>query len=227
MTTTEKKRASLEDLIESDDLGLDVLHPGGLDITLELARLCQVGNNTSVLDVASGTGESACFLVEHLGAHVVGVDSSDYMIQSARRKAEQRHLAIEFKKGDAHQLPFGDNTFDAAISECATCILDKERAISEMARVVKPDGYVGIHDICWQHDTPEHLKERLAEAEGERPETLAGWKTLFEKTGLVDVTTVDKSFLIPVWMSGIKKQLGLGGQLRYFLRSSESGEFAG
>jgi len=189
-----------------------------VDITQELARLCQIGKDTSVLDVASGTGESACYLAEDLGARVVGIDVSEYMIERAKKKAEQRNLEIEFEKADAHQLPFGDATFDRAISECTICILDKERAISEMARVVKPNGYVGIHDICWKQDTPEQMRKRLAEIEGERPETLEGWKALFEKAGLVDVKTVDRSSLILTWMKGIRKKLGFSGQLKIFLK---------
>lgn len=60
--------------------------------------------------------------------------------------------------------------FDAVISESTTCILDNDRAIREMGRVVKPGGYVGIHDLCWKEGPSEYLKRRLAELEGERPE---------------------------------------------------------
>jgi arsenite methyltransferase len=217
-TKTEQRKPSLEVLVESEDFGLDILHPGGMDITQELAWLCRVGKGVSVLDVASGTGESACYLAESLGAHVVGIDISDHMIESARRNAGQRGLKIEFKKGDAHELPFDDNTFDTVISECTTSLLDKEIAIHEMARVVKQNGYVGIHDICWKQDTPERMKKRLAEIEGEKPETLAGWKALFEKAGIGDVKTIDRSMLIPPWMKGIRKKLGYSGQLKIFLK---------
>ena len=213
-----KKEPSLENLIESEDLGLEVLHPGGLDITRELAELCNIDKNKKILDVASGTGESACYLVEKFGCSVVGVDASEYMIERAKKKAKERGLNIEFKKGDAHNLPFKDNTFDVVISECTTCLLDKERAIKEMVRVVKPNGYVGIHDICWKINTPDELKQRLIEIEGERPETLEGWKKLFEKAGLKDVITVDKSHLIPGWGKEIKRKIGLKGQIRIFLK---------
>ena len=218
MTRENKTRASLEGLVESEDLGLEILHPGGLEITRELAELCQVSKHTKLLDVASGTGESACYLIEHFGCHVVGIDASGHMIEQARRKAKARSLNVEFKQGDAHSLPFEENTFDAVISECTTCILDKKKAIQEMVRVAKAGGYIGIHDICWKATTPESLKDRLAKIEGEKPETLAGWKDLFEQAGLIDLMVVDRSDLIPTWTKGIKKQLGLGGQLRIFLK---------
>lgn len=213
-----ERTPSLEELIESVDLRLEVLHPGGLGITRELAELCHVGKDTKLLDVSSGTGESACFLAEQFECQVTGVDVSDVMIEKARKKAEERGLSVTFKKGDAHDLPFEDDTLDVVISECTTCLLEKERAIGEMVRVSQSGGYVGIHDVCWKEDTPEQMKQQLAELEGERPETLDGWKRLFEQAGLKDVVTVDRSSLIPGWGKAIKKELGVVGELKIFLK---------
>jgi arsenite methyltransferase len=218
MPVVQQNHPSLENLVESGELDLAILHPGGLELTLELAQLCRIEEGTSVLDVACGTGESACYLAEHTGARVVGIDISGRLIEKARRKAEQRNLQLEFRQADAHQLPFVDAAFDCAISECSVCLMDKERALAEMARVVKPGGYVGIDDVCWQPETPERIKERLAVIEGERPETLAGWKTLFERAGLVAVTTVGKSSVLSTWIKGTRKELGLAGQLKLFLK---------
>jgi len=218
MTTTQNKHPSLENLVESGELDLAILHPGGMDITHELARLCRIEKGASVLDVASGTGESACYLAEHTGARVVGIDISGRLIEKARRKAEQRKLQIEFRQADAHRLPFVDAAFDCAVSECSVCLMDKEKVLAEMTRVLKPGGYVGIHDVCWQPDTPDRIKGRLAEIEGESPETLEGWKTLFVKAGLTDVITVDRSPLISTWIKETRKELGLMGQLKLFLK---------
>jgi hypothetical protein len=91
-------------------------------------------------------------------------------------------------------------------------------AIREMVRVATPGGYVGIHDLCWKEDTPEHLKHRLAEIEGERPETLTEWKNLFARAGLENPKAVDKSYLIPKWIKRMRKQLGFTGQLKILLK---------
>ena len=163
MGSVSQKRPSLENLVESEDLGFEILHPGGLEITRELATLCHIEKDSKILDVAAGTGESACYLQENFGSQVIGIDASDHMVERARNKRAERALSVEFQRGDAHSLPFEDNTFDAVISECTTCILDKDRAIREMVRVARPGGYVGIHDLCWKEGTSEHLKQRLAE----------------------------------------------------------------
>lgn len=211
-------KPSLKNILESEDLGLEILHPGELEITKELAELCHVGKKSKVLDVASGTGESAYYLAENFSCRVIGIDASDYMINKAIDKGKQKNLTVEFKLADAHDLPFADNTFDAVISECTTCVLDKKVAISEMVRVVKPGGYVGIHDICWKDDLPLDIRQSLEDIEGEKPETIKGWKDLFERVGLVDVEAVDKSYLMPKWIINIKSKLGVKGRFKIILK---------
>ena len=88
-----------------------------------------------------------------------------------------------------------------------------------MVRVAKPGGYVGIHDLCWKEGTSEHLKRKLAEIEGERPETLERWKRLFEQAGLEDVRAVDKSYLISTWTKGVRRELGLIRQVKVFFKT--------
>lgn len=211
-------RVSLEAIVESGDLGLPILHPGGLEGTRELAEMCHISSGKRLLDVASGTGESACYLAEVFGCKVTGIDHSSYMVEAAKRKADKRGLAIEFTKGDAHDLPFGAEAFDLVISECTTCALNKQRAIGEMVRVVRRGGYVGISDLYWKECASERLKSRLVELENECPETLAGWVCLFERAGLEEVQGKDMSAAIATMTRDMRKQLGVLGQLRIMLR---------
>ncbi len=206
-------RPSLEAVVEAGMLRLDSLHPGGLELTRELAELCKIGKGSKVLDIASGTGETACFLAERFAARVSGIDRSDRMIRRAEAKARTKGLKVELRKGDAANLPFGEAEFDAAICECTLCFLEKKRVLAEMVRVVRAGGCVGIDDLCWKKETPDNLKSTLAEIEGERPETLEGWRSLFHEAGLVDVQTVDKAGLMSRWMEESRKQVGALGQL--------------
>ena len=76
METTQEpvvNRPSLEGLVETGMLKLESLHPGGLDLSRELAELCKVQEGDDVLDVASGTGETACFLAERFAVRVHAV----------------------------------------------------------------------------------------------------------------------------------------------------------
>jgi len=209
---------SLEGLVESGMLALESLHPGGLETTRQLARLCSIQRGAVVLDVASGTGETACFLTETFGARVAGVDRSDEMIRRAEVKANLRGSDVRFKNADATNLPFIDSEFDAALCECTLCFLDKPRVLREMARVVRPGGRIGVHDLYWKEGAPCGLKRTLADVEGEKPETLEGWRRLFESAGLVQVTTVDKSEVMSRWMQESRKELGMTGHLMLVLR---------
>jgi ubiquinone/menaquinone biosynthesis C-methylase UbiE len=214
--TPDTSKPSLENLVETFDLGQEILHPGGLETTRHLAELCHVRKDSRILDVASGTGEPLCFLAETFHCQAVGVDSSETMVKRAKEKAKERHLAIDFHQVDAHHLPFAAGSFDVAISECTLCLLDKEAAIKEMVRVVKPGGCVGFHDLCWKETAPAQLKRRLAEIEQEYPETVEVWERLAGEAGLVDVVAVDKSDGIPQWTKEFKKRLGIFGQLSAF-----------
>jgi SAM-dependent methyltransferase len=209
-----QSRASLEALIEAEDFGLEVLHPGGLDTTSELATLCEIGSGSRVLDVATGTGEGALFLVTQFDAAVTGVDHSAVMIERARTKAERQDVTMRLVRGDAHRLPFCSAIFDVAICECTLSLLDKERALQEMVRVVRSGGLVGFHEICWKEDAPEDLKRKLYALEGERPETLQGWQALVTRLGVTGVRVRDRSSLIPQWMKETREQLGIRGILR-------------
>ncbi len=219
MTTREPvgDRPSLEAMVEAGMLKFESLHPGGLELTRELAELCNIRKDAKVLDVACGTGETACFLAERFAARVHGIDRSDEMIRRAEAKARSKGLKVEFTRTAAANLPLGDAEFDAAICECALCYLEMERVLGEMARVVRPGGWVGIHDLCWKEGAPDSLKSILAEIENEKPETLEGWRRLFGQAGLVEINTIDKSALMSQWMRNARKQLGLTGQLMLLL----------
>jgi ubiquinone/menaquinone biosynthesis C-methylase UbiE len=102
----------------------------------------------SVLDVACGTGLIALVAAEAVGlaGSVVGVDISESMVQSARRLAQQRSLGnASFLRMDAERLAFADCSFDLAL--CALGLMyvpDPHRAMSEMRRVLRPGGRMGL-----------------------------------------------------------------------------------
>jgi SAM-dependent methyltransferase len=95
-----------------------------------------VGAGTRMLDIACGPGlvsEAAATR----GAKPVGVDFALAMVERARARCPE----LEFVVGDAQQLPFGDESFDAVTMNFGILHLsDPERAIAEAFRVVLPGG---------------------------------------------------------------------------------------
>jgi ubiquinone/menaquinone biosynthesis C-methylase UbiE len=91
---------------------------------------------TKIVDIASGPGYVAA-AAAHRSACVIGVDFSAAMIASARTQNPN----IEFREGDAEQLPFGDNSFDAAVMNFGILHLARpDQALAEACRVLSPGG---------------------------------------------------------------------------------------
>jgi len=100
--------------------GIENFHLGGIDYTEKLDREVDVRQGTRILDVASGSGETALYLAMKFKAEVVGFDLSEKMVAHATGRAKNlglSHLA-SFRKGDLHKMPFQKGSFDASISEC-------------------------------------------------------------------------------------------------------------
>lgn len=101
----------------------------------------------SVLDCATGTGDLAISFKEKVGlnGYVLGTDFCAEMIEPAPLKAKSKALYIDFEVADAMNLPYEDNRFDiASISFGIRNVDDPVKALSEMARVVKPGGKVVV-----------------------------------------------------------------------------------
>ena len=93
-----------------------------------------------VLDIGTGTGFLSIMLAE-MGYEVVGLDISEEMLKRANKKAMDRGVELEFKLGDAENLPFETGSFDAIVNRAVLWTLpDPKKALTEWRRVLKPGG---------------------------------------------------------------------------------------
>jgi len=101
-------------------------HLGGFDATRELVDLCPVGENSYVLDVGCASGKTACYLAQSFGCRVVGVDILPGMVERARERARAEGVEgrVDFKVGDAQELPLDDDQFDVVLGEFITGLVD-------------------------------------------------------------------------------------------------------
>jgi len=166
----------------------DELHPGGERTTRRALELIELRADERLLDVASGTGDSAILAARDRGCTATGVEYSSAAVRAAKAAADANGLGdrVYFVQGDAEELPFPGTSFDAALCECSLCTFpDNERALAELRRVLRPGGRVAIADVLADH-------ARLPEALGGALATIAcvgtalsadGYRLLLERAG--------------------------------------------
>jgi len=106
------------------------------------ATLPSKGNRTPrILDVACGTGDLSLTLFEKGEARIIGIDFCRPMLEIANAKALKNGSSIPFIEGDALEMPFADQSFDAAtIGFGLRNLASLESGIKELFRVLKPGG---------------------------------------------------------------------------------------
>jgi ubiquinone/menaquinone biosynthesis C-methylase UbiE len=198
---------------------LSAIHMGGQDATHALLHLCQLDATSRVLDVGCGPGNTACLIAEQYGSRVLGIDISEVMIAKAEERARRQGLLdkVEFRVADAFELPFEDDRFDAVIVESVLTPLpgDKKQALTEMVRVVRAGGRIGVNESTVDPSAPPEFLALFAEHPAIHgyftPQTL---RSLFEESGLqvVQMTEV-KNVDAPSPL----KQMGLSGLLSFMI----------
>ena len=154
-----------------------------------LVEAAGVAPGQRVLDVACGTGAVARAAAERTGetGATVGLDLNEAMIAVARRVRPD----LEWRQGDAAALPFPDASFDAVLCQAALMFFpDVEQAMQEMARVVRPEGTVGVQVWDRAEDQPSYgpLIDVVGRHAG--PEAINLVNTYFVRGDLAELTAL-------------------------------------
>ncbi|MCF7803930.1 MAG: methyltransferase domain-containing protein [Candidatus Marinimicrobia bacterium] len=118
-----------------------------------------------VVDIGSGGGMDSLVAAQMVGenGYVIGVDMTPAMLQKARRGKQEMQLEnVEFRKGQAEELPVPDDWADVIISNGVfNLIPDKVQAVQEMDRVLQPGGRLQIADIKVKRAVSEEAKSDI------------------------------------------------------------------
>jgi arsenite methyltransferase len=128
-----------------------------LDVTSSFAgvgnphAIARIPIGATVLDIGCGAGTDLLLAARQIGptGRAIGIDMTEAMRQRALQGAASAGLAhVEVRGGDATRLPVEDQSVDVVISNgVLNLVPEKERAVAEMDRVLKPAGRVQIADI--------------------------------------------------------------------------------
>ena len=110
--------------------------------------IARVPTGATVLDIGCGAGMDLLLAAIHVGpsGRAIGVDMTEAMCASATAGAAQARLSnVEVREGDATHLPVKSHTIDVVISNgVINLVPQKDQAIAEIARVLKPGGRVRL-----------------------------------------------------------------------------------
>lgn len=109
-----------------------------------------IGPGDLVLDVAAGSGNISLPAAQ-TGARVVSTDLTPELLRRSGKRAAAQGLTLHYREANAHALPLGDGEFDAVMSAIGVQFApDHQRAASELVRVCRPGGKIGL--ISWTRE---------------------------------------------------------------------------
>ena len=177
--------------------GNGYLSIGGTRSTDILAAEAGVTRESRILDVGSGLGGPALHLAESHGCRVTGLDLVDLSVSEGNRRAEARGLdhLVDFRVGDATEMPFESGRFDVVLGQDAWChVPDKDRLIGECARVLTPNGTLAFTDWLRVGEMDDDFRAQLLSATASSNlASLQSYCTLLEKRGFSILTRQDIS----------------------------------
>jgi ubiquinone/menaquinone biosynthesis C-methylase UbiE len=109
-----------------------------------LAESCDLRWDERVLDVAAGNG-NATLAAARRGCRVTSTDYVPALLERGAQRVRAERLNVAFREADAEALPFEDGAFDAVLSTFGVMFTpDQAKAASELARVCRPGGRIGL-----------------------------------------------------------------------------------
>ena len=199
-------------------MGKTRLRPGGIEATNWLLNSVEITPETQILEVACNIGTTTVELVKRFHCHVIAIDLNVDVLPKTKENIARNNVEqyVTVEQGDATNLSYPDNSFDVVINEAMLTMLSdqqKEAAVKEYARVLKPGGVLLTHDVLLLKENDELVHELSRTINvNVKPLTLAGWKNLFESAGFCLETKNGKMTLMNP--AGLIADEGADGALR-------------
>ena len=192
------------------------IHIGGFVSSMDLAEKAGIGKDMKGVDFCCCNGAGMRFLVRFRNvAQMVGVDATEKVVRQGRSRCKQERLSdkIKFKLADVCDSGLKAASVDFVWGEDAWCyVVDKEKLISEAARIVKPAGVIAFTD--WV-EGPAGLSQQEAERfltfmKFPNVQDIDGYRRLLQKNGCEVIRAEDTgrfALYVDLYLNMLHKQL--------------------
>lgn len=211
----QKELADETELTPENLAPVDEFHIRGREATVELAGLLGDLDGKEILDVGCGLGGTARYLASSFDCRVSGIDLTPAYISLAEKLSEMVGLEgkTNFYEASALELPFSDGQFDIAWMEHVQMnIPSKDQLARELARVLRRDGRLVLHEIFSTSEAEPHLPVPWADVSSGSflvsPEDFRG---ALENAGLEVIQWEDVSQRSLQWFDAVTQQLSESG----------------
>ncbi len=166
----------------------------------------------TVLDLGSGGGIDVLVASRYVGSSgkVYGLDMTDEMLALANKNKEKMGVEnVEFLKGFIERIPLENESLDVILSNCVINLSeDKEKALAEAYRVLKPGGRLAIADIVNLKDVPDYVRKSAEMWAGCIAGTLRVdvYKQILGKVGFYDIEIEPVHIYTKSVVEGLAKQ---------------------
>jgi len=149
--------AELSSIPAESNMGLSCGNP---------VAMASIKAGETVVDLGSGGGLDVFLASKQVGAAglAIGIDMTGDMVSLARRNAEKNgYTNVKFHLAEIEAMPLPDNSVDCVISNCVLNLCtDKDAALREIHRILKPGGRLAISDIALKQELPAAIAREVA-----------------------------------------------------------------
>jgi ubiquinone/menaquinone biosynthesis C-methylase UbiE len=208
-------RGHLNDIAPDELFPHDQDHYGGLDANDALAERASIGKGTLVVDFCAGLGGPARYLAYRYGADVTGIELTPARVKGAEDLTRRVGLqnSVRVIEGNVLQVPLPDASVDVVISQEALLhVPDKERALAEASRILKPGGRIAFTD--WVAHRPLSDSDKELMWQGMAVADLYGLQTYADLIRRAGFTVNSIEDLTVDWGVILKQRLAMYRKLR-------------
>ncbi len=143
---------------------------GGKKSIRDIVQNSFINKDSKILEIGCTNGFSSLEIAKIVGCSVIGIDINENSVKNANDRIKINKLdssKIKFQYGNAEKLEFGDESFDLIVSGNAlSFVRDKSKAMNELLRVLKPNGFISIVPIWYRENPKEEIIKKVNEELG-------------------------------------------------------------